>query len=303
MIDEDCAKQREIALLFAFPNKISSRLLDIFIRLSPNRDGAFKGDNFAHRLCDKFNGSTEMLPSGYTPNFLPNCIGPRFNVNDAMQSHMFMGNPLIATAMPDRQLQSLNGMGLFSNVREENERSVMVNASNSSGRKHQKVCDEVGVSKMSGNSELRVGTAAKPPRSPVRISTIITNVQRRNVQRTAVLPSRELTLHQLAAQGELLLLETRLRNGNDELRSISVDIKVRVPEISYSALQLQLYLEKIQEVNRIVMQCCEILSQHSEFDITQLILSSKLVAPNFLSVFPSVVQYVLPMSSIRMQLE
>ncbi|KAF7260624.1 hypothetical protein EG68_02170 [Paragonimus skrjabini miyazakii] len=59
-------------------------------------------------------------------------------------------------------------------------------------------------------------TKADPSRSvghsPNKISTVLTNVQRRNVQTFAPSESKDLTLFQMAAQGELLLLQQEIEN-------------------------------------------------------------------------------------------
>ncbi|CAL8107264.1 unnamed protein product [Calicophoron daubneyi] len=57
-------------------------------------------------------------------------------------------------------------------------------------------------------------------RSPNKISTVLTNVQRRNVQTLAPLEAKNLTLFQMAAQGELLLLQNELAS-----RSCSLDVQ------------------------------------------------------------------------------
>ncbi|KAA0185197.1 Ankyrin repeat family A protein 2 [Fasciolopsis buskii] len=57
-------------------------------------------------------------------------------------------------------------------------------------------------------------------RSPNKISTILTNVQRRNVQTLAPSESKDLTLFQMAAQGELLLLQQEI-----ESRSYNLDLQ------------------------------------------------------------------------------
>lgn len=46
-------------------------------------------------------------------------------------------------------------------------------------------------------------------RSPNKISTVLTNVQRRNIQTAAPPVSKDMTVHQLAAQGELIHLEEK----------------------------------------------------------------------------------------------
>ncbi|GAA54979.1 ankyrin repeat protein [Opisthorchis viverrini] len=57
-------------------------------------------------------------------------------------------------------------------------------------------------------------------RSPNKISTVLTNVQRRNVQTSAPAESRDLTMFQMAAQGELLLLQREIEN-----RAYSLDLQ------------------------------------------------------------------------------
>lgn len=61
-------------------------------------------------------------------------------------------------------------------------------------------------------------------RSPNKISTLLTNVQRRNVQTKAPAESKDLTLFQMAAQGELLMLQRELetRNSNFDLQDSHV---------------------------------------------------------------------------------
>ncbi|VDQ09590.1 unnamed protein product [Trichobilharzia regenti] len=51
-------------------------------------------------------------------------------------------------------------------------------------------------------------------RSPNKISTLLTNVQRRNVQTLAPADSKDLNFFQMAAQGELLLLQQEIENRN-----------------------------------------------------------------------------------------
>ncbi|CAH8444281.1 unnamed protein product [Schistosoma guineensis] len=51
-------------------------------------------------------------------------------------------------------------------------------------------------------------------RSPNKISTLLTNVQRRNVQTLAPTESKDLTFFQMAAQGELLLLQREIESRN-----------------------------------------------------------------------------------------
>ncbi|VEL12892.1 unnamed protein product [Protopolystoma xenopodis] len=46
--------------------------------------------------------------------------------------------------------------------------------------------------------------------SPNKISTVLTNVQRRNVQTLAPSACRDLTVFQMAAQGELIMLQSKL---------------------------------------------------------------------------------------------
>ncbi|CAH8446598.1 unnamed protein product [Schistosoma rodhaini] len=54
-------------------------------------------------------------------------------------------------------------------------------------------------------------------RSPNKISTLLTNVQRRNVQTLAPTESKDLTFFQMAAQGELLLLQREIESRNFNL--------------------------------------------------------------------------------------
>ncbi|VDO89001.1 unnamed protein product [Schistosoma mattheei] len=68
-------------------------------------------------------------------------------------------------------------------------------------------------------------------RSPNKISTLLTNVQRRNVQTLAPTESKDLTFFQMAAQGELLLLQREIesRNFNIDVPDNQVSSKVTQP--------------------------------------------------------------------------
>lgn len=68
-----------------------------------------------------------------------------------------------------------------------------------------------------GNSEEQScisPTKSKRHETPFRPTTVMTNLQRGNVQTTTPL-LKNMTIHQMAAQGELVLLETEIAEGGD----------------------------------------------------------------------------------------
>ncbi|XP_060082806.1 ankyrin repeat family A protein 2-like [Ylistrum balloti] len=58
-------------------------------------------------------------------------------------------------------------------------------------------------------------TKSKRHETPFRPTTVMTNLQRGNVQTTTPLILKNLTIHQLAAQGELVLLQQEISEGTD----------------------------------------------------------------------------------------
>ncbi|ESP05480.1 hypothetical protein LOTGIDRAFT_152338 [Lottia gigantea] len=61
----------------------------------------------------------------------------------------------------------------------------------------------------------RPGTASKINYSPFRPSTVMSNLQRGNVQTTTPSVIQNMSIHQMAAQGELVLLTQEIKDGCD----------------------------------------------------------------------------------------
>uniref|UniRef100_A0A094ZYG5 Syntaxin n=1 Tax=Schistosoma haematobium TaxID=6185 RepID=A0A094ZYG5_SCHHA len=92
-------------------------------------------------------------------------------------------------------------------------------------------------------------------RSPNKISTLLTNVQRRNVQTLAPTESKDLTFFQMAAQGELLLLQREIESRNF---NIDVPDNQAQPEDANDLPDTSLPLDGSQYMNDFFSQVEEI---------------------------------------------